>query len=56
MNSVAPNNVLVIGAPRSGATLIGGLLCAGDQSFPMLPECTYITQIIRHFHEFQRGH
>jgi len=46
------NNVLVIGAPRSGTTLVGGLLSAGDQSFPMLPECTYITQIVRHFHDF----
>ncbi len=46
------NNVLVIGAPRSGTTILGGLLCAGNQSFPMLPECTYITQIVRHFHDF----
>ncbi|MGB5157414.1 MAG: sulfotransferase [Desulfobacterales bacterium] len=52
INTIAPNNVLVIGAPRSGTTLVGGLLCAGDRSFPMLPECTYITQIVRHFHDF----
>jgi hypothetical protein len=52
MKPALPNIVLVVGAPRSGTTLIGGLLCAGEQSFPMLPECTYITQIIRHFHDF----
>lgn len=51
-NVAVSNNVLVIGAPRSGTTLVGGLLCAGNQSFPMLPECTYITQIVRHFHDF----
>lgn len=42
--------VLVIGAPRSGTTLLAGLLSADDQASPMLPECTYITQIIQHFH------
>lgn len=46
-------NVLVIGAPRSGTTLLAGLLSAGKQASPMLPECTYITQIIRHFHDFR---
>jgi hypothetical protein len=43
-------NVLVIGAPRSGTTLLAGLLSAGKEASPMLPECTYITQIIQHFH------
>jgi len=42
--------VLVIGAPRSGTTLLAGLLSVDKQASPMLPECTYITQIIQHFH------
>lgn len=45
-------NVLVIGAPRSGTTLLAGLLSAGKHASPMLPECTYITQIIRHYYNF----
>jgi hypothetical protein len=44
--------IMVIGAPRSGTTLLSGLLSAGDDASPMLPECTYITQIIQHFHNF----
>lgn len=43
-------NVLVNGAPRSGTSLLTGLLSAGKEVSPMLPECTYITQIIQHFH------
>ncbi|HEB27824.1 MAG TPA: sulfotransferase [Porticoccus sp.] len=45
-------NILVIGAPRSGTTLLAGILSAGEAASPMLPECTYITQIIQHFHDF----
>lgn len=44
-------NVVIVGAPRSGTTLLSGLLSSGDDSFPMLPECTYITQLIRHFYD-----
>src|SRR5512146_756071 len=51
-DTTSPHYILVSGAPRSGTTLLGGLLSSGDQSFPMLPECSYITQIIRHFHDF----
>lgn len=43
--------VLVIGAPRSGTTLLAGLLSAGKDVSPMLPECTYITQLIEHFYK-----
>lgn len=43
-------NVLVIGAPRSGTTLLAGLLSAGKEASPMLPECTHITQVIQQFH------
>jgi hypothetical protein len=50
--SAHKTNVLVIGAPRSGTTLLAGLLSAGREAAPMLPECTYITQIIQHFHNF----
>lgn len=42
--------VLVIGAPRSGTTLLAGLLSAGKEASPMLPECSHITAIIQHFH------
>lgn len=42
----------MIGAPRSGTGLLAGLLSAGTDAAPMLPECTYITQIIQHFHDF----
>lgn len=44
--------VLLIGAPRSGTTLLAGLLSNDKEASPMLPECTYITQIIQHFHNF----
>jgi hypothetical protein len=43
-------NVLVIGAPRSGTTLLAGLLSAGKDASPMLPECTHITQVIQQCH------
>lgn len=44
--------VLLIGAPRSGTTLLAGLLSHDNKASPMLPECTYITQIIQHFYNF----
>lgn len=44
--------VLLIGAPRSGTTLLAGLLSNDKEASPMLPECTYITQIIQHFYNF----
>jgi len=52
MKSIVKNktNVLVIGAPRSGTSLLAGLLSAGEEASSMLPECTYITQIIQHFY------
>lgn len=43
-------NVLVVGAPRSGTTLVAGLLSAGPDASPMLPECTFITQAIQQCH------
>lgn len=43
---------VVIGAPRSGTTLLGGLLSEDTDAYPMLPECTSITQIIQHYHNF----
>lgn len=47
-------NVLVIGAPRSGITFLSGLLSAGREASPMLPECTCITQITQQFHNILR--
>lgn len=40
-----------VGAPRSGTTLVGSLLSEGPNVFPMLPECTFLTQLIRHYHD-----
>ena len=45
------NITFCIGAPRSGTTLLGSLLSEGDSCAPMLPECTFITQMIRHYHD-----
>lgn len=44
------SNILVVGAPRSGTTLVAGLLSSGTEASPMLPECTILTQIIEHYH------
>ena len=44
-------NIVVIGAPRSGTTLIGGIISNADKAFPMLPECTYATQLVRHYYD-----
>lgn len=54
MDATDKTNVLVIGAPRSGTTLLAGLLSAGKEASPMLPECTYITQVIQQFHNILR--
>ncbi|MGZ8257341.1 MAG: sulfotransferase family protein [Gallionella sp.] len=45
-------NVVVIGAPRSGTTLVAGLLSFDKRVAPSLPECTYVTQLIQHFYNF----
>jgi hypothetical protein len=45
------NLTFVVGAPRSGTTVVGSLLSEGLAAYPMLPECTFVTQLIRHFHE-----
>jgi len=44
--------VFVAGPPRSGTTLISGLL-QGEETYPMLPECTYLTRIISLCHEIK---
>ena len=44
-------NIVVIGAPRSGTTLLSGQLSGGDHAFPMLPECSFVTRLIRHYHD-----
>ena len=40
-----------VGAPRSGTTLMASLLSEGDACTPMLPECTYVTHLIRQHHD-----
>ncbi|GAA5170277.1 tetratricopeptide repeat-containing sulfotransferase family protein [Viridibacterium curvum] len=44
-----------VGAPRSGTTVIGSLLSEGPTAFPMLPECSFITQLIRQFRDILTG-
>jgi hypothetical protein len=43
------NLTFCVGAPRSGTTVISSLLSEGPTCFPMLPECTFITQLISNF-------
>jgi hypothetical protein len=43
-----------VGAPRSGTTVVGSLLSEGPSAFPMLPECTFVTQLIRQFHDIMK--
>ncbi len=43
------NIILIIGAPRSGTTLLSGLVTGNDECFPNIPECTFLTQIIEHY-------
>lgn len=42
--------IFCIGAPRSGTTLLNSMLC-NEHTYPMLPECSYITRLITHFNE-----
>ncbi|WP_038246565.1 sulfotransferase family protein [Ghiorsea bivora] len=44
--------VFVAGLPRSGTTLISGLL-QGEEAYPMLPECIYLTRIISLCHKIK---
>jgi len=46
---VDKNTILIVGAPRSGTTLLSGLLTGNNKCFPNLPECTFLTQIIEHY-------
>lgn len=50
-NNIGLDISVVIGAPRSGTTLLSGLITGNDKSVPNLPECTFITQIIKHYHD-----
>lgn len=43
-------NIVVIGAPRSGTTLLAGILANAERAAPMLPECTFATQLISHYY------
>ncbi|MEZ9184361.1 sulfotransferase [Vibrio splendidus] len=43
------NTVMIVGAPRSGTTLLSGLITGSEKCFPNLPECTFITQAIKHY-------
>lgn len=45
------NIVIITGAPRSGTTLLSGLLTGNENCVPNIPECTVITQVIKHYHD-----
>jgi hypothetical protein len=38
--------IFVVGAPRSGTTLLNSLICGNDLVYPMIPECTFMTSTI----------
>lgn len=44
--------IIILGAPRSGTTLANGIICNNNYTYPQLPECTYITQLIKHCNDF----
>lgn len=44
--------VFIAGPPRSGTTLTAGLL-QGDNTYPMLPECTYLSRLMALCNEIQ---
>jgi hypothetical protein len=39
--------IFVIGPPRSGTTLLSGLLAASDKAYDVLPECALLTSTLR---------
>lgn len=49
-----PELVFCVGAPRSGTTLLNSLLCEGKESYPMLPECTVVSQLVQHFESIRK--
>lgn len=42
--------IIIIGAPRSGTTLLSGLITGNEVCYPNFPECTFMTQIIEHYY------
>lgn len=41
--------IVIIGAPRSGTTLLNKIIASSDACFPMLPECSFLTALIRQY-------
>src|SRR4051794_34611356 len=39
--------IFVIGPPRSGTTLLSGLLTASEEAYDILPECALLTNALR---------
>jgi len=42
---------MIIGAPRSGTTLLSGLITGNEKCVPNIPECTFVTQVVKHYHD-----
>ena len=51
LDKIEQDIVIIIGAPRSGTTLLSGLITGNDRCVPNIPECTYITQIMKHYYD-----
>lgn len=43
--------IFVAGPPRSGTTLLAGMLNDSVETYPVFPECTYLSRIISLYHE-----
>ena len=41
-----PQTCLVVGAPRSGTTLLHAMLCTAEGTNDLLPECSYLTALV----------
>ena len=43
-------SIVIIGAPRSGTTLLAGLIANNPMVAPYMPECTFITRVIEQYY------
>ncbi len=46
--------LFIAGPPRSGTTLLSHLLNDPENTYPIFPECTYLTRVISLYHEILR--
>lgn len=52
-NTVSPPDQIIfcVGSPRSGTTVLASLLSGGEDAYPMFPECTFVTALVKLFHD-----